>query len=149
MRVWMWLLKLVGELPAVLAVQEALAQQGLSFSRPARSLPDLLSGLAARVPGLLAGGGAEGIAFLDVDDTVRELRREAGPALDRLASSAQSLASRSRELAAEARDRAREKAQDYVDATGRHVAEKPVQSLLLGVAAGALIGALLASRRRR
>lgn len=34
-------------LPAVLAVQEALAQQGLSFSRPARSLPDLLSGLAA------------------------------------------------------------------------------------------------------
>ena len=109
----------------------------------------LLSGLAARVPGLLAGGGAEGIAFLDVDDTVRELRREAGPALDRLASSAQSLASRSRELAAEARDRAREKAQGYVDATGRHVSEKPVQSLLLGVAAGALIGTLLASRRRR
>ena len=33
----------------------------------------LLSGLAARVPGLLAGGGAEGIAFLDVDDTVREV----------------------------------------------------------------------------
>ena len=68
-------------------------------------------------------------------------REEAAPA--------QSLASRSRELAAEARDRAREKAQGYVDATGRHVAEKPVQSLLLGVAAGALIGTLLASRRRR
>ena len=88
-------------------------------------------------------------AIDSVDDTVRELRREAGPALDRLASSAQSLASRSRELAAEARDRAREKAQGYVDATGRHVSENPVQSLLLGVAAGALIGTLLASRRRR
>lgn len=33
----------------------------------------LLAGLAARVPGLLAGGGAEGIAFLDLDDTVREV----------------------------------------------------------------------------
>ena len=88
-------------------------------------------------------------AIDNADHTVRELRREAGPALDRLASSAQSLASRSAELAAEARDRAREKAQSYVDATGRYVADKPVQSLLMGVAAGALIGALLASRRRR
>jgi hypothetical protein len=33
----------------------------------------LLAGLTARVPGLLAGGDAEGIAFLDVDDTVREV----------------------------------------------------------------------------
>ncbi len=33
----------------------------------------LLAGLAGRVPGLLAGTGAGGIAFLDVDDTVREV----------------------------------------------------------------------------
>lgn len=33
----------------------------------------LLAGLTARVPGLLAGGGAGGIAFVDVDDTVREV----------------------------------------------------------------------------
>jgi hypothetical protein len=33
----------------------------------------LLAGLAARVPGLLIGGQADGIAFLDVDDTVREV----------------------------------------------------------------------------
>ena len=33
----------------------------------------LLAGLAARVPGLLAGSQGEGIAFLDVDDTVREV----------------------------------------------------------------------------
>lgn len=33
----------------------------------------LLAGLASRVPGLLAGGGAEGIGFLDVDDTIREV----------------------------------------------------------------------------
>ena len=31
----------------------------------------LLAGLTTRVPGLLAGSDAEGIAFLDVDDTVR------------------------------------------------------------------------------
>lgn len=33
----------------------------------------LLAGLAGRVPGLLAGAGAGGIAFLDLDDTVREV----------------------------------------------------------------------------
>lgn len=33
----------------------------------------LLAGLATRVPALLAGGGGEEIAFLDVDDTVREV----------------------------------------------------------------------------
>lgn len=33
----------------------------------------LLAGLADRVPGLLAGGEVDGIAFIDVDDTVREV----------------------------------------------------------------------------
>ncbi len=33
----------------------------------------VLAGLAARVPDLLAGGRPEGIAFIDVDDTVREV----------------------------------------------------------------------------
>lgn len=33
----------------------------------------LLAGLAARVPGLLTGGDVDGIAFVDVDDTVREV----------------------------------------------------------------------------
>lgn len=33
----------------------------------------LLAGLTTRVPGLLAGSDTEGIAFLDVDDTVREV----------------------------------------------------------------------------
>ena len=33
----------------------------------------LLAGLTTWVPGLLAGGQADGIAFLDVDDTVREV----------------------------------------------------------------------------
>ena len=34
---------------------------------------ELLAGLADRVPGLLAGGDVDGIAFVDVDDTVREV----------------------------------------------------------------------------
>jgi len=33
----------------------------------------LLAGLAGQVPGLLAGAHGEGIAFLDVDDTVRQV----------------------------------------------------------------------------
>ena len=36
----------------------------------------LLAGLATRVPGLLTGAAAEGIAMLDVDDTVREVHGE-------------------------------------------------------------------------
>ena len=37
----------------------------------------LLAGLAARAPGLLAGGGPGGIAFLDVDDSIREVHGHA------------------------------------------------------------------------
>ena len=33
----------------------------------------LLAGLTRQVPGLLAGGGRQGVAFLDVDDTIREV----------------------------------------------------------------------------
>ncbi|MGZ7144665.1 IS1380 family transposase, partial [Streptococcus pyogenes] len=33
----------------------------------------LLAGLAQRVPGLLAEAGGEGITFLDVDDTIRQV----------------------------------------------------------------------------
>ncbi|MGB7980025.1 MAG: hypothetical protein WCF36_04450 [Candidatus Nanopelagicales bacterium] len=33
----------------------------------------LLAGLAMRVPDLLARGGADGVAFLDVDDTIRKV----------------------------------------------------------------------------
>src|SRR3954467_12502379 len=33
----------------------------------------VLAELAGRVPGLLAGGGSGGIAFVDVDDTIREV----------------------------------------------------------------------------
>lgn len=33
----------------------------------------LLAGLAGRVPGLLAGGGAGGLVFVDVDDTIEEV----------------------------------------------------------------------------
>lgn len=33
----------------------------------------LLAGLVGRVPGMLAGAGEDGIAFLDLDDTVREV----------------------------------------------------------------------------
>ena len=34
---------------------------------------ELLAGLAAHVPGLLTGGGGGGIAFIDLDDTIKEV----------------------------------------------------------------------------
>lgn len=40
----------------------------------------MLAGLAARVPGMLAGGGAGGIAFIDTDDTIRQVHGYASKA---------------------------------------------------------------------
>lgn len=38
-----------------------------------RAASATLAGLTTRVPGLLAGGGAGGMVYLDIDDTVREV----------------------------------------------------------------------------
>lgn len=37
----------------------------------------LLAGLAQKAPGLFAGGGPDGIAFLDVEDSIREVHGHA------------------------------------------------------------------------
>ena len=75
-------------------------------------------------------------------DKVRELRRDG--------SKAQEFAAKGKELAADATTRVRDQVSHYAKATEDYVHEKPVQSVLIGVAAGAAIAtaALLASRKR-
>lgn len=83
-------------------------------------------------------------------DKVRELRRDIPPAMENLGAKAQEFAAKGKELAADASARVREQATQYVDATERYVHEKPVKSVLMGVAAGAALAtaALLAARKR-
>ncbi|XAH24837.1 hypothetical protein AAFF27_06490 [Xylophilus sp. GW821-FHT01B05] len=81
-------------------------------------------------------------------DKVREMRSNVDPLVNQITATAQELASRGREYAADAKYRAQQKLSHYTDATGRYVAEQPVRSVLIAVAAGAAIAAaiLIATR---
>ena len=70
----------------------------------------------------------------------------ASDALDK----AHEFAAKGKELASDATTRVREQVAHCADATERYVHEKPVQSVLIGVAAGAALAAaaLLATRKR-
>ena len=83
-------------------------------------------------------------------DKVRELRRDGSKAVDQLGTKAQEFAAKGKELAADATTRVRDQVSQYAKAPEDYVHEKPVQSVLIGVAAGAAIAAaaLLASRKR-
>ena len=81
-------------------------------------------------------------------EKVRDLRREAEPAINRLTAKAQDYATKGYEFAADTSAQAKEKLQRYADVTGRYVADQPVKSVLIAAAAGAAIAAaiLIATR---
>ena len=71
-------------------------------------------------------------------DKVRDLRSGAGQ-----------MASRGVDAAAEAAALAQKQFTRYADATGRYVSQQPVKSVLIAVAAGAVIAGLVVAARRR
>lgn len=83
-------------------------------------------------------------------EKVRELRRDIPPAVNKLTDKAQEFAAKGKELASDATARVRDQVTHYADATERYVHDKPVQSVMIGVAAGAALAAaaLLATRKR-
>lgn len=81
------------------------------------------------------------------DRKARDLRASIDPAIDHIANKAQELARRSSALALDARAKAQQRLSEYADVTTRYVAEQPVKSVLIAAAAGAVIAALLVSRR--
>lgn len=81
------------------------------------------------------------------DRKARDLRASIDPAIDHIASKAQELARRSSALALDARAKAQQRLAEYADVTTRYVTEQPVKSVLIAAAAGAVIAALLVSRR--
>lgn len=71
-------------------------------------------------------------------DKVRDLRSGAGQ-----------LATRGVDAASEAAAAAQKQLSRYADVTGRYVSQQPVKSVLIAVAAGAAIAALVVAARRR
>lgn len=59
------------------------------------------------------------------------------------------LANKSLSAATDASTAAQKQISHYADVTGRYVSQQPVKSLLIAVAAGAVIAALVVSARRR
>jgi ElaB/YqjD/DUF883 family membrane-anchored ribosome-binding protein len=86
-------------------------------------------------------------------DSSRQLASQVlGRASDRvrdLRVGARDLASKSVDAASEAAAAAQKQISRYADVTGRYVAQQPVKSVLIAVAAGAAIAALVVAARRR
>lgn len=80
---------------------------------------------------------------------VRNLRRQADPAIDDLAARAQDLAARSIDYCAETSARARKQIQHAAEATGKYVAEQPGKSLVIAAASGALLATVAMWMSRR
>ncbi len=81
-------------------------------------------------------------------DKIREWRGDVDPTIEELAAKVQEYTQRGLALAYDAKVKAQQTYEQYCDATGKYVAEKPAKSLLIAAAAGALIGAMFVSSRR-
>lgn len=87
---------------------------------------------------------------LDVaDEKILNLRSSVQPALEKLSRKAGEYANQGMDMAAQAKDKARESLSQYSAATGRYVADKPVQSILIAAAVGAVVAVLVSASLNR
>ena len=87
---------------------------------------------------------------LDVaDEKIHNLRSSVQPALEKLSRKAGEYANQGMDMAAQAKDKARESLSQYSAATGRYVADKPVQSILIAAAVGAVVAVLVSASLNR
>ena len=84
-------------------------------------------------------------------EKVRDLRREAEPAMEQIAARVQHAVQRGLDAASTTSARAQRRFEQAADVTGKYIADQPVRSVLIAAAAGAAITALivLASRSTR
>lgn len=95
-------------------------------------------------------------ALNTAENALDSTRQLASQVLDRatekvrdLRSGATHLATRGADAASEAAHLAQQQLSRYADVTGRYVSQQPVKSVLIAVAAGAAIAALVVAARRR
>ena len=87
---------------------------------------------------------------LDVaDEKIHSLRNGMQPALDKFSRKAGEYANQGMDMAMQAKDKARESLSHYSAATGRYVSDKPMQSVLIAAAVGAVVALLVSSSRNR
>lgn len=83
------------------------------------------------------------------DEKIHSLRGSVQPAFDKLSRKAGEYAHQGMDMASHAKDRARESLTQYSAATSRYVSDKPVQSVLIAAAVGAVFALLVSSARNR
>lgn len=83
------------------------------------------------------------------DKNLNSLQRKVEPALEKFASKAQELAQRGMDMAAHTKDQAKESLANYSAVTTRYVADKPMQSILIAAAVGAILALLVSASNRR
>ena len=83
------------------------------------------------------------------EDRVHNLRSTVQPALEKLSRRAGEYAHQGMDMATQAKDKARESLSQYSAATGRYVANKPIQSVLIAAAVGAAVALMISSARNR
>lgn len=87
---------------------------------------------------------------LDVtEEKMHDLSSGVKPALEKFSRKAGEYAHQGMDAAMQAKDKARESLSNYSVATGRYVADKPVQSILIAAAVGAALAMLVSSARNR
>ena len=87
---------------------------------------------------------------LDVaDEKIHSLNNGVKPALEKFSRKAEQYAHQGMDMAVNAKDKARESLSHYSAATTRYVADKPVQSVLIAAAVGAVVAILVSSARNR
>ncbi|SFB68213.1 Membrane-anchored ribosome-binding protein, inhibits growth in stationary phase, ElaB/YqjD/DUF883 family [Polaromonas sp. OV174] len=83
------------------------------------------------------------------DDLLQSAGKAIDPVVDKLASTAQSLARHSLDMASDAKDHAERSLKHASRATTRYVADQPLRSVLIAAAVGAGLAWLIASSRQR
>lgn len=86
--------------------------------------------------------------FDTLDAKVQNLHDDVPPAVDALAQRVQELARQTEALALRAHGQVRQRIGAAADRATAHVVEKPLQSMALAAAAGALLALVLGRRRR-
>lgn len=83
------------------------------------------------------------------DEKIQSLSSGVRPVLEKFSRKAEDYAQQGMDMAIQAKDKARDSLSQYSAATGRYVADKPMQSVLIAAAVGAAVALLVSSARTR
>ena len=83
------------------------------------------------------------------DERIHNLSNSVKPTFDKISRKAGEYSHQGMDMAVHAKDVARDSLSQYSAATGRYVADKPMQSVLIAAAVGAVVALLVSASRNR